>query len=134
MCVPPWPDQAGRCDKGRHSQRKSPPGERLTGFPLSRQPAAYFLGESGEVADGLVLSEGLLESIGLLESTGLLESEGGAATLPEEPTSPDLVSVLSVVVDEVPSAFLCLVFVIELEDESPCMPEAGLVASGALES
>ena len=90
---------------------------------------------------GFELSDGLaLESDGFEESEGrVVESEagGGEAMLPEA-GSVALLSLDSVVVDELPSAFLCLlVFVVLVDDVSPCMlagAEPGLVASGALES
>jgi len=88
---------------------------------------------------GEVLSEGLLESIGLVsddfeESDGVAdESEGGEATLPEEPRSPLLVSLVSVlvVVDvEDPSlAFLCFLLVVVLDEVSPLMPVELLLLS-----
>jgi hypothetical protein len=80
---------------------------------------------SGVVLLGEVLSEGLVESEGFVESEGLLEPLGGEARLPEEPTSPLLVSFVSVLVavpDAEPSDdFLCFLVVVVV-DESPWMP------------
>jgi hypothetical protein len=87
---------------------------------------------SGEVLLGELLSEGLLESTGLLESEGVAaESAGGEATLPVEPRSPLLVSLVSVLValEEEPSAaFLCFLVVV-VDEVSPWMPVEDLLLS-----
>jgi hypothetical protein len=89
-----------------------------------------------ELSEGLALSAGLvLESTGFEESEGrVVESDGGGEAMLPEAGSVFLVSFDSVVLDAVPSAFLCLV-VFVVDEESPCMlEEAGLVASCAFES
>jgi hypothetical protein len=84
---------------------------------------------SGEVLLGEVLSEGLLESIGLVEPVAD-ESDGGEATLPEEPRSPLLVSLVSVVVvlEDPSEAFLCFLLVV-VDEVSPWMPVDVLLLS-----
>jgi len=119
------PVESGATTKvGIRGKRKSLPGERPTGFLLQIKLVAYLgLLVSGEVLLGEVLSEGFAESIGLVESDGFAESAGGAAMLPEEPRSPLLVSLVSVLValDEEPSAaFLCFLEVV-VDEVSPLM-------------